>query len=124
MSTAQTPRIESTTTTTDDTTWVALLQIPLATAASYAGLLFMVVFRDAATGNGGHRIAVGSVRNVSGTLTSVGAVNVQSSSDTGLTAATLRNTVSGTNLLIEVRGANGVTLNWFGGILDSSFSIP
>lgn len=120
----RTERIFGTAQTTDDTTWVTLFQISIATSAEYVGLLLMVVFRDAATGHGGHRIAVGSIRNDSGTLTSVGVGTVQSSSDSGLTGATRRWTISGTTIICEVKGVQSVTLDWFGGLIDSAFHLP
>ena len=103
--------------TTDATTWVNLVTIPMPGNGT-ASLQWEVVGRDTtsgeiATSNGTHR-----AKRVAGTLSMVGNIvtitTFNTGSDSAIRTSAARIEASGDNIILQVRGVSGKTIDWYG----------
>lgn len=112
--------IRGSTTTTGAVTETAITQ-PILTNATLTIQIIVAGYSTDNLGIGAYGTAV--VKNVGGTLSLINTVDLIVNADTGLTAANITVTTSGTNLLVNVVGVSGKTIAWtvcLPGIVTSS----
>lgn len=105
------------TTTSDNSTWTTIATVPM-TANGVASILWKALGRDTSSGRCAHSYGSHQADRISGTLALaeniVVLVTFNTGSHSSLRSCTVRITISGNDILLQVRGVTGRTIEWYG----------